>query len=432
MSFGEMSFLNKPEKKQEGTVNEKDKKIIFPHAESILRLFRNKYENEPEKAEIMEDIFYEFFEQEMKNTDIFESKKFDVAFPWTYIRTNDLLKKVIAKHSNKENLAKTLNSLTSDGVVRKQEFIFSSGSMMKSGYQFTFVEEAMQQAVVALKSGLISLQKGEAIKNREIYTLGLPTNELGKVSAVFLEKLKQDPFGSMSDIQAEFVESRIPKKGTKTQYSDVKFYGVSTGASFAAAAGEKLIKNGVLTQSYEDAAQQTPHLSIRMDSPVGLSKSTRKNWQIPLGYVAEFVYQTFKDPKFRLADPKFMNQVKQALNSRGIKEKMTDEDKKMKSEAIGLIIGKLKEGIDFSQDLKVTKVTGIMDPLTFSPEGYKTEKNRQAKLSGVLGKNISPRSEINRREFMINMTHTPDFFRDSEIRRCYAVASLVQKLQISS
>jgi len=208
----------------------------------------------------------------------------------------------------------------------------------------------------------------------------------------------------------------------------VKFYGVSTGASFAAATGEKMIKNGIATQDH-DAPEEMPRLSIRMDSPVGLSKSTTKNWQIPLGYAMELIYQTVKDPKFRLADSGFMKQVKTELKKRGLAEKITDADKKMKKEAISVIIGKLKEGVDFSQDLKVTKVTGTLDPLIFSPKEYQAEKKRQIETADGLGKNIAPRSEDNRREFMMNTTHTPAFFRDSELKRCYETASLVKKLQ---
>lgn len=166
-----------------------------------------------------------------------------------------------------------------------------------------------------------------------------------------------------------------------------------------------------------------------MDSPVGLSKSTTRNWQIPLGYATEFIYQTIKDPKFRLSDPIFMNQVKKTLNERGIMENMTDSDKKIKTEAINSIISKLKEGVDFDENLKVTKVTGILDPLTFSPKEYKTEKDRQEKLAGTLAQNISPRTKENRREFMINQTHTPAFFRDSELKKYYETARRIENLK---
>lgn len=429
MNFGEKYFSKNIEKTQEKSDKDAKKEIVFPHAESILRLFRDKYKDDPEKAEIMEDVLYEFFRQEMENTEIFESKKLGAAFPWTVIRTKDLARKIIARYSNSTDaLEKNLRLMGNGNVFKKQEFIFSSGSMMKSGYQFTFVEEAMHQAIIALKSELTSIKEGNEAAGKEIYTLGLPTNELGKISPEFLEKLKQDPFRTMGELMSEFVESRIPKDGNG-QFENIRLYGVSTGASFAAATGERLMKDKIVTQDNGDGTSGVPHLSIRMNSPVGLSKSTRKNWQIPLGYAAEFIYQTAIDPKFRLSDPKFMSQVKKALDLRGIKENMTDKDKKMKKEAIDFIVKKLIKGVDFSHDVKVTKVTGVLDPLTFSPKEYRDEKNRRIELSSGLGRNMAPRTEKNRREFMINMTHTPAFFRDSELKRYYKTASLVQELK---
>ncbi len=425
MNFEKEYFPNNPENPQNETKKKREKKIVFPHGESILRLFRDKYKDEPEKAEILEEVYYEFFEQELENIEVFESEKIGAAFPWTKINTGKLLEKIVAKYSGKNDAREALGSLINENEIKKQEFIFSSGSLVQSGYPFTFIEEAMHQIIVALKGDLVSLQSGEEIKGREIYTLGLPTNELGKISPEFLERLKQDPFDTMSKLLSEFIESRIPKKEAGL---NIKFYGVSTGASFAAATGERIIANGTATQNH-DVPKETPRLSIRMDSPVGLSKSTTKSWQIPLGYAAEFIYQTAKDPKFRLADPKFMSQVKKALSERGITVNMTDEDKKRKTEAISAIIGKLKKGVDFSQDLKVTKVTGLLDPLTFSLQEYKAEKKRQKEAAPGLGRNIAPRSEDNRREFIINQTHTPAFFSDSELRRCYEVANLVQKLK---
>lgn len=423
--FEQIPFQNKVEKKQ----NELKKEIVFPHAESILRLFRDKYKDESEKAEIMENVLYEFFEQEMENIEIYESEKFGASFPWTVIQTKKLTKKIIEKYSDQNKLKEILTELAENDEVAKQEFIFSSGSIMKSGYPFTFVEEAMHQAVVALKSDLLALREGREMKNQEIYTIGLPTNELGKISPEFLEKLKTDPFGVMGELQAEFVQSHISKIKDGERKSNVRLYGISTGASLAAATGEKLVASGAVSQDVENKESNVPRLSVRMDSPVGLSKSTMKNWQIPLGYVAEFIYQTFKDPKFRLADPKFMNQVKQALSKRGITENMTASDKQMKTEAISAIIGKLKEGVEFDENLKVTKVTGISDPLTFSPKEYKNEKAHQTESERTLGVNISPRIEKNRREFMINQTHTPAFFRDSELKRYYETVRLIQELK---
>jgi len=423
--FEQISFQNNADKKQEKL----KKEIVFPHAESILRSFRDKYKNEPEKAGIMENILYEFFEQEIENIEIYESEKFGASFPWTVIQTKELTKKIIKKYSDRNKLKELLTKLTENDEVAKQEFIFSSGSIMKSGYPFTFVEEAMHQAVVALKSNLLALREGREINDQEIYTIGLPTNELGKISPEFLEKLKADPFGVMGELQAEFVQSHIPKNENDARRLNIKLYGISTGASLAAATGEKLVADGVVSQNLENKGQDMPRLSVRMDSPVGLSKSTTKNWQIPLGYVAEFVYQTFKDPKFRLSDPKFMNQVKQALGKRGIIENMTASDKQMKTEAISAIISKLKEGVDFDKDLKVTKVTGTSDPLTFSLKEYRAEKAHQAESAGTLGANISPRNEENRREFAINQTHTPAFFRDSELKRYYETARLIQELK---
>ncbi len=406
-----------------------NKKIIFPHAESVLRLFREKYENESEEAALIEDILYEFLEQEMENINIFKSEKFETSFPYTALSTNKLLKKIIEKNLDEEKRMEALNKLSNE--IKRQEYIFSSGSITKSGYPFTFVEEAMHQALLSVKSALIALQEGREIKDREIYTIGLPTNELGNIGKEFLEKLEKDPFGTMGELQSEFIQSHLPRNQENIEDINIRLYGISTGASLAAATGEKLIADGVASQSTEKDSRKTPRLSIRMDSPVGLSNRTTKKWQIPVGYVAEFMYQTFKDPKFRLADPRFMSQVKEELSKRGIAENMEEEEKKAKNKAIKIIITKLKEGVDFSDELKVTKVTGLMDPLTFHPTEYSTEKDRQGRKKDKLGKNISPRFKNNRREFMIGQTHTPSFFRDSELNRYHKVATLIKRIKES-
>lgn len=420
--FEQSLFPRSLEGRRKEQDKEKKKEIVFPHGESVLRLFRDKYKDEPEKAEILKQVYDEFFEQELGNIEVYESEKLGAAFPWTKINTRNLLEKIVAKYSEGDDAEKLQSLLSEENAIEKQEFIFSSGSVVQSGYPFTFVEEAMHQAIVALKGDLVALQAGKAIPNREIYTLGLPTNELGKISSEFLEKVKNEPFSTMGDLLSEFIETRVPQGKADL---NVSFYGVSTGASFAAATGEKLVQKGIMAQNHEGSL---PNLSIRMDSPVGLSKSTSRDWQIPLGYAAEFIYQTAIDPKFRLADLKFMGQVKKALSARGIVENMTGVDKKNKTDAIKSIIGQLKAGVDFSKDLKVTKVTGLLDPLTFSVEEYVTEKDRQREAASGLGKNIATRKDANMREFMVSMTHTPAFFRDSELKRCYEVANLIQKL----
>lgn len=198
-----ISSLNNPKNNIEKTETEnKAKKISFPHAESILRLFRDKYKDDLEKEKIIENVLYEFFEQEMKNIEIFESKEFGASFPWTVIKTKELTKKIVEKYSDKEDLGERLEKFKKENSIEKQEFIFSSGSIMKSGYPFTFVEEAMHQAISSLKINLLELQEGLEIKDQEIYTIGLPTNEFGKISPEFLEELKTDPFGTMGKLQA--------------------------------------------------------------------------------------------------------------------------------------------------------------------------------------------------------------------------------------
>jgi hypothetical protein len=402
----------------------KNEKIIFPHAESILRLFKDKYKDEPEKAEVVRGILYEFFDQEMKNTQIYNSKKFDSSFPYTFINTADLSRKIFTKYSGKE-----IPEISFEENAKKLEFVLGSGTMMKSGYQFTFVEEAMHQAIIALKRDLMAVQRGENPADQKIYILGLPINEFGKISPEFSVKLKADPFKAMAEIYSEFIESKmLEERKTEIKNLDVRLYGVSMGASFAAATGQKLIEDKAATQNQEKESEPIPQLFIRMDAPVGLSKSKNKSWQIPVGYAAEIIYQSFLDPKFRLADPKFMKQVKAVLNKRGIRENMSEDDLKYKKEAIQSIIGHLRKGVEFNESLKVNKVSGNFDPLLFSVRNYLEEKKRREKSPNGLGKNIAPRSEKNRREFMINMTHTPAFFRDNELKRYYEVAKTLQNL----
>lgn len=424
----DLETFKEDEKREEIKSKEAIDEIKFPHAEKVIRMFQDKYEEEPEKAEIIKAVLYDFFEQAMENTQIYKSKELGASFPWTVIKTGELAKEVFNKYS--ETKFQDSGEKEPEKPISRQEFIFSSGSLMKSGYQFTFIEEAMHQAIVSLLGDLKAIKKGEEPERREIYTLGLPTNELGKISEDFSDKVDRDPFGSMANLQGEFIKTRIPEKNYQEEKKEhISFYGVSTGASFAAATGEKLLNEDIVTQSLE-SEDNVPRLSIKMVSPVGLSESNAKGWQIPVGYFIEGAYQFFDDPKFRISDLKFMGQVKEFLKKKGICENMSEQDKKFKRGAIDSVVSKIKEGVKIDDNLKVTKVSGIFDPLMFSSEAYREFRRKELenlKEKKSLGKNIFPRKKENEREIKVRMTHTHALFYN-ELKRYHKLAGEIQKL----
>lgn len=414
-----------PDKEPPSLKQEQGRPIAFPHGELATALFRKAFPEENVKTAIVKEVLDRFFEQEMNNASVFESTRLGASFPWTVIRTRELVKKLFATYGGTQPTDGDQGGESAPSLSgKKQEFIFGSYLRTVNGNFFTFVEEAMHRVMIALQSGLTDLEKGREPAQHEIYTLGSPTNELGDISQDFLERSKENPYDAFAGLYTEFIQSRIP---ADENHHSMTLYGISMGASLAAATGEKMVRGHIATQS---PGEDLPSLHIRLDVPVALSTSKGRKWQIPIGVAADAIYQLITNPgtvKVALGERKFLDQVKAHLKERGIEDHISNQDIRMKNEVISALIGALRTGVEFDSSLKVTTVTGAYDPTTFSTSSIRAAREQKKKPES-LGKPFVPRKNPNRREAVIDMPHFPPFFRPNELKRYHAVATLLEHL----
>lgn len=428
------SFENSWSSSHEEQVEEHQGKKIevgnlkFPHAEAALDLYKKEYKDNPERLEKIREIFYTFFEQELNNTQIYKSEKFGVEFPYTKINTKELAKALYEKHApgNIEDIH------LEDAGPRKLEFVFESFLTTYNGNEFTFVEEAMHQAMMALPRAIEDLKAGKEIEEAEIYTLGSPTNTVGTMTEEFAERVKNDPFGTFGKLYAELIENELNSE-SDNKPKNVELFGISMGAGIAAKAGEELLEQRSTVQDQEVAkTDKLPFLQIRAEVPVALGQSKIKKYQIPAGFAADSLVLLSTRPYNRtvaLGEAKFMDKVNQVLEKeKGIHPNMTEEQEKLKKQSLSSVVWGLGKGLTLKPETKITQVIGLKDPTMYTPKVNRKAKQHRAEYEGNLGRNIVPEESENVRTFSADMGHNRPFFRESEFRRMEKAAIALENL----
>jgi hypothetical protein len=244
-------------------------------------------------------------------------------------------------------------------------------------------------------------------------------------------------------LYAEFVDSQLPKDETQRKDINLYLYGISMGGSLATQTAEQLLAGGKVTQSHETSQQS--FMQVRADTLPGASTSPIKRWQAPLGFIADSVFTIATNAYTKVAilkQKEGAGAVNKLLAKRGIVPNMTPEQKKMKNEIIyggsNIVSGTLKgeygvlndlfKGVPIDENLKVTEVRGMYDPLQYSSKFNSDVKTQKAEHSGSLGENLVSTSE-NRRTFAINQAHTLVFFRENELKRIEKAAASLDKLK---
>ena len=411
-----------------------DKKIEigdlkFPHAEAALDMYKKEYKDNPERLKKIREIFYTFFEQELNNTQIYKSEKFGVEFPYTKINTKELAKALYEKHIPGD-ISETSSE---DAGPRKLEFVFESFLTTYNGNEFTFVEEAIHQAMIALPRAIEDLKEGKEIEEAEIYTLGSPTNTVGTMTEEFGEYVKNDPFGTFGKLYAEFIEEKLTSEGDNKP-RNVELFGISMGAGIAAKAGEELLEQRSTVQDQEVAkTDNLPFLQIRAEVPVAMGQSKIKKYQIPAGFAADSLVLLATKPynrKVALGESKFMDEVNKVLEKeRGIRPNMTNEQEKLKKQSLSSVVWGLGKGLTLKPETKITQVIGLKDPTMYTPKVNMKAKQHRAEYEGNLGRNIVPEENENVRTFSADMGHTRPFFRESEFRRMEKAAIVLEGLE---
>ena len=417
-------------------IEAKKEKITFPHGQEAVRLFEKQYPKNPELVKKATEIFETFFSQEMENIVIFKSKE-GIEFPYTKISISNLAKELYKKNSNnllKENLEKNVEQTTI-----KREFVLESFLTTTNGSPFTFVEEAMHQAIMNLPRALENLKNGIEPENFEVYTLGSPTNLLGKMTPKFYDDLKNEPFKKFGEIYSELIKEKMKDinndNGSKTF---VELYGISMGAGIAAMTGEKLLENNDFTQEKDPANIKNKKIEITIKAvlPVTLSRSTIKQIQIPIGFFYDSLKGLINNPYVRKiggGEGKFIKQVNAELAKKGIQENMSEEQKKMKEKSMPRLILALGKGLTLKQETRVNEIYGLKDSTT-TTNSFKTDaKKQKEEHTDVLGSTIIPSTREESRTFVVNATHAEipaaNFNRHSEQRRIKAAAEKLIYLQ---
>jgi hypothetical protein len=411
-------------------------KIAFPHGEEAVRLFEKEYPENLQQIEKAGEIFKTFFEQEMKNITIFKSKE-EVDFPYTHINIGELAKELYSKNS-KTPLKEKLEENKEKSILKK-EFVFESFLTTVNGNPFTFVEEAMHQAVMNLPRALENLKNGIEPEDMEVYTLGSPTNLLGTMTRDFYEGIKKDPFRNLGRIYAELIEEKINKElENKKPKIYVELYGISMGAGIAAMTGEKLLENNEFTQETqpEETEDRKTFLQIKAVLPVTLSRSKIKKIQIPVGFFYDSVKGLISNQYIRKigpGEPSFIKNVNEQLAKRGIYENNSPEQKEMKSKSMPRLILALGDGLVLKEDTKVDEIYGLRDSTT-STSSLKKDAEMQKKLHPeTIGTNIIPRERENSRTFVVNASHLDIpgaiFKEKSELRRIKVAVEKLEALE---
>jgi hypothetical protein len=295
------------------------------------------------------------------------------------------------------------------GGLSKKEVIFGTSFSIGVGHPYHWIEHGMDQIAKKIPESLRRLSKGQEPEDIEIYGVGSPSGELGKVSDDFLNEVGDKPFEKLGELYAEFVSKLDINNESKNV---IDLWGVSMGASMAATTANSLIENNLVTQDKEKSEEENiPLVRTIMYMPVGTSESFFKKWQIPLGFGVEALYSLATDSYAReLSGPgqkEFVADIAKKLADKGIIANLSKEDIENKQSLIWKLINQLREGVSVPEGLKTNEVIGIYDPLMYPA-------------------NIE--SEDNRRKFGIKMTHTPAVVRENYFKRLINTGEEIEKI----
>jgi hypothetical protein len=309
---------------------------------------------------------------------------------------------------------------------------------VSNGNPFTFTEEAMHQAVTNLPRALEDIKNGKEPEDIEIYTMGSPTNLLGKMTPEFFEGMKANPFKNLGRVYAELIKEKIPQAGENSKKTSVELFGISMGGGMATMTGENLLETDQFTQEpqSDDIKERKNFLQIKAEVPVTLSRSKNKKIQIPLGFAVEFTKGLLSNSYIRKVggeDGKFVKQMNVELAKRGIYENMSEEQKKMKSKSIHNLMFSLGRELGLKPETKIDEIYGLHDLTTITPSLKKDAKIQAEEHPDTLGSTIVPRTREGSRTSAVNAAHmdvpASNFFRSSELRRIKVATEKLMELE---
>lgn len=407
-----------------------ENRLFLPYVDEALNAFSKFSKENPQRGRVLSDVLDNLFDEEIQNMQIYTTKDGAASIPYTSINVTEFAKRMYERYGG--NIPIPAENQENEPAKKKTVIFLTSFLATKSGHPFVFTELVIQQAIRALAPAVEALREGKTPKEIKVVTLGSPTNNRwGAISEEYAQRMQSDAFTTLGNTYAELLESEGIIAG-HTGNDAVVLHGTSMGASLAARTAEKLLSDGVTTQSHEERQKRNvPFLQVRMDSPAGVRREEHKwpRWkklQVPLGFAGEVIKIAVTDHdtiKTALGEDKFLEGLQKETEKRGIPTMHDEEQEKRKKNAVENLIRQLKSGVSLNPELKVNIVTGLFDLLTRS----RWDKNAERKIKssgqigkkGPLGRDIIPSESLQRREFAVKSGHLIPFFKrksDNEMR----------------
>jgi hypothetical protein len=394
--------------------------------------------------EIIETIHFcvdEYLNQAVNNTQVYFSRDFGVAFPYTVIRLLDIANAIYNKID-----CPNINDLNNVGFIseeirsciayeersRPQKiFIFGTSFSIFSAHPYHWTEFGIDQIVKKIPEALLDLSRGKIPQDFEIYGIGNPAGELGSLSKEFVIQAGEHPFEHLGMLYASFINT-LQHHQPADRYSPlIRLWGVSMGANIAATTAHILIQKKQARQSLKDTEKPyIPLVRVTMQVPVSNSRFRLRRWQIKAGFFAEIAYQTLINAYGREvgnAEHKFISTIHHKLLDRGIEPLIDDEGKSIKEMLIKKLINQFLDGVSIPLILQVNEIIGIYDPLSYSCDFQKKAHSQNNRAYGSLGANIVPSKEKSKRQFAIKMTHTPAVIRQNYFKRLIKLAKIIHE-----
>ena len=395
----------------------------FPYGEAAIEAYLEKYPEEQEHAETLRSLFAEFAREEIDRTKLYTAES-GVEYPYTSVKVSEFAKKLYRDYRKKE-----LGALLAASSAPRQEFVFGTSIITAEGNEFNVVEEAMHQCVMHLPAALQALDEGREPDEHEIFTLGMPTNVLGRIPPNAADRFKAAPYEEMGKLYAEQIEKIA--NGSKPR--SIELYGTSLGASIAVRTGEVLIDTQAASQDVDARERGAPLLQIRVENPVALGPaSAYKVVQIPVGFLADALLIEPGSAAMRRTDrgkANFLKTAGEELAKRGIKEQLSAGQASIKQGVLDRIIFDLEKGLVPRPGTKITELYGLGDLTTVTPEMAKEANERRRELKGAIGQYLLSREKPKERRFAAKIPHYKPRYYGAELSRMRVAAAALEKLR---
>lgn len=424
-----MSFEGISRKVEKRSDTQEGKLDTFPQADALLLPYEKEHGADTHSIEMIREVFKSYLDTALDNTQNFPAES-GVEFPYTHVSLSDLAEKI----------------LTVRGIVlpprearepssTKREFVMGGFPMDSTGAgPFEFSEIPLHRLLQALPQALEDLQAGKPITEKVVYTVGYPTNEYGSVPDGVSERVRKDPLGVISDTCVELIRQTLAEDKT-TDHDSIALTGVSTGSSVAAETGSKLITQGIASQEKGNG----PQLSVTMFSPVGIrqfNESPLRKLQMAGGLVGESAMQARVNPGVEAIAERwqpFMKVMRERLSHKMLPQ-MSPEQIKAKQLLRFSLAQALLSGSSIPENVKVTEIVGLDDPLIYSKERAEDSRERTKQMRiesgefGPLQGKLLPRKKENERIVTVPMPHLVPFYRKSEYERFDKLVSSIDKI----